>query len=630
MALVQLRDVYKDFIIQEVLSGVSFQVHRDERVGLIGPNGAGKSTIFKLIMGLEEPDDGEITKDSKASLGYLAQGFEWESDITLFDSMLEVFSNIFAISDRLHELEAEMGKQEVIENDKLYAKTMEDYSALTHRYEEMDGYSIESRIKGVLKGLGFDEKDYKLKISQLSGGQKTRAGLARLLLVNPDLLLLDEPTNHLDLSAQEWLEGFLKDYDGAMIIISHDRYFLDQVVTRILDLREGEIESYPGNYSFYLEERKRRLLEWQREYEKQQEKIATMEEYIRRNIAGQDTRQAQGRRKQLARMERIKRPPMEPDAPKIHFAIKQRGGNDVLRLERLSKSYPGLTLFQGLSLNMYRGDKVGIVGPNGTGKTTLLKTILGQLPQDCGEVVIGANIQISYYSQEHENLNPEMAMIDYFRDKYRMTEQDARDLLARFLFSGDDVFKMIGDLSGGERSRLVLAELSLENGNLLILDEPTNHLDIFSTEVLEEALVDYPGTILMVSHDRFFMERITNKIWELEEGRIREYSGTYSEYKAKKAEQSKVIEVTRFSETKEDFLKQKRERNEELSLKRRIEELEAEIARLEERKTTLSELLADPTLYQRSEKEFLQKNEEYQQTCLQLEALYQDWEGLVS
>lgn len=630
MALIQLQDIYKDFILQEVLCGVSFQVHKNERVGLIGPNGAGKSTIFKIILGLEEPDEGQIFRDSKAAIGYLAQGFEWDSDITLFDAMLEVFADVFAISDRLHELEVEMGKEHVLNNEKLYAKTMDEYSALQHRYDEMDGYSIESRIKGILKGLGFDEKDYKLTISQLSGGQKTRAGLARLLLTTPDLLLLDEPTNHLDLGAQEWLEGFLKDYPGAMIIISHDRYFLDQVVTRIMDLRDGEIELYPGNYSFYLQERKRRLLEWQREYEKQQEKIADMEEYIRRNIAGQDTRQAQGRRKQLARMERIKRPPMDPDAPKITFNLKQKSGRDVLRIEDLSKSYPGLQLFRSVNLMLYRGDKIGIVGPNGAGKTTFLKTLLGQLPADSGQIRLGAGVQISYYSQEHETLAPHVALIDHFRDKYRLLEQEARDLLARFLFYGDDVYKIIGNLSGGERSRLILAELSLEKGNLLILDEPTNHLDVFSTEVLEEALAEYPGTILMVSHDRFFMERVTNKIWELENGTFKEYIGNYSEYKRKKELQVKVVEVTKVSETKEDFLKRQKERNEEQILKRRIEEIEKEIHKLEEAKELLHQLLSDPLLYQRSENEFLQKNEEYEKTCTRLEELYQDWETLVS
>lgn len=630
MALIQLRDIYKAFIEQEVLTGVSFQVHKNERVGLVGPNGAGKSTIFKIIMGLEEPDQGEVTKDSKATFGYLAQGFEWDGDVTLFQTMLEVFADVFAIRDRLRELESEMGQPEVLANEKLYTKVMEDYANLSHRYDELDGYSIESRIKGVLKGLGFDEKDYALKLDQLSGGQKTRAGLARMLLTAPDLLLLDEPTNHLDLQAQEWLETYLKDYPGAMIIISHDRYFLDQVVTRILDLREGEVESYPGNYSFYIVERKRRLLEWQREYEKQQEKIAETEEYIRRNIAGVNTRQAQGRRKLLERMDRIKRPPMEPDTPKIAFTFKGRSGDDVLRIQSLNKSYPGLTLFKDVNLNLFRGDKIGIVGPNGAGKTTFLKVVLDQLPPDSGKVVLGASVQLAYYSQEHESLDPTVTLIDHFCDKYRLLLQEARDLLARFLFYEDDVFKTIGSLSGGERSRLVLAELSLEKGNFLVLDEPTNHLDIFATEVLEEALVEFPGTLLMVSHDRFFMERITNKIWELSDGHFKEYTGTYSEYKRKKEEQAKSSEVNKVSEAKEEFQKRQKERNEEQILKRRIEELEKEIHRLEDLKIALQEMLADPTFYQRSERDFLLKNAEFEKICAQLDKLYQDWEQLVS
>ena len=630
MALIQLRDVYKAFVEQEVLRGVSFQVHKGERVGLVGPNGAGKSTIFKIILGMEELDLGEVTKDSKATFGYLAQDFEWEADTTLFHGMLEVFKGVFAIGDRLRELEVEMGKPEVLADEQLYAKVMDEYSDLSHRYDELDGYSIESRIKGILKGLGFEEKDYSLKISQLSGGQKTRAGLGRMLLIAPDLLLLDEPTNHLDLMAQEWLENYLKDYPGAMLIISHDRYFLDQVVTRLLDLREGEIDSYPGNYSFYIVERQRRLLEWQREYEKQQEKIADTEEYIRRNIAGVNTRQAQGRRKLLERMDRIMRPPMEPDTPKINFTFKGRSGDDVLRVQDLTKTYPGVTLFKDITINLFRGDKVGIVGPNGAGKTTFLKVILGQLKPDAGKATIGASVQLSYYSQEHESLDPNVTLLDHFCDKYHLLLQEARDLLGKFLFSEDDVFKNIGSLSGGERSRLVLAELSLEKGNFLILDEPTNHLDIFSTEVLEEALVNFPGTVLMVSHDRFFMERITNKIWEISDGNIREYTGTYSDYKKKKEEQAKIVEISKVSELKEEFQKLKKERNEEQSLKRRIDELEKEIHRLEESKVTLMQMLSDPTFYQRSQAEFLRKNEEYQKTCEKLDQLYRDWETLVS
>ncbi len=630
MALLQFREAYKSFIDQEVLVGVTFQIQPGERIGLIGPNGAGKSTIFKILMGQEELDEGELIKSGKASIGYLPQDFEWESDITLYSAMLEVFNDVFAINDRLRELEFMMGQKDIQDDSKLYSKVTGEYSNLSHKYDELDGYSVESRIKGVLKGLGFEAKDYQLKINQLSGGQKTRAGLARLLLITPDLLLLDEPTNHLDLHAREWLEGYLKDYPGSMIVISHDRYFLNQIVTRIMELRDGELEHYHGNYSFYLEDRKRRLLEWKREYEKQQGKINQMEEFIRRNIAGQNTRQAQGRRKHLARMERIKRPPMEIDLPKIYFSIERRGGNDVLKVNQLSKSYPELTLFEDVDLNLYRGDKIAIVGPNGAGKTTFLKIILDQIKPDSGEIVLGAGISISYYSQEHEELASDKNLIGYIRDKYRLTEQEARDLLARFLFVEDDVFKEIYKLSGGERSRLVLAELSLGKGNLLVLDEPTNHLDVTATEVLEESLKEFPGTIIMVSHDRFFVERIVNKIWELEDGAFVEYIGSYSEYKAKKDQQEKIIQVSSVSEVKENFIKRQKERNEEQSIRRRLEEVELEIEQLEKRKETLTAELADPTLYQRPEEVISQKNEEYQQLVKRLEELYTDWETLVS
>ncbi len=625
-----MRDAYKAFIDQEVLTGVTFQIHPKERVALIGPNGAGKSTILKIIMGMEDLDEGEFTKSGQATLGYLPQDFDWDCDVTLYAGMLEVFQSILAISDRLRKLEAEMGKVEVLENEILYTKVMAEYSKMLERYESMDGYSIESRIKGVLKGLGFNEKDFQLKINQLSGGQKTRAGLARLLLTTPHLLLLDEPTNHLDLNAREWLEGFLKDYSGSVLIISHDRYFLDQIVNRVMELRYGDLEHYPGNYSFYIKERQRRLLEWQREYDKQQEKIATTEEFIRRNIEGVNTKQAQGRRKRLERLERIKKPPVDLNIPKIHFTSKKRSGNDVLKIAELSKRYPGLTLFENVNLNLYRGDKIGIVGPNGAGKTTFLKVILGQLDSDDGQVVEGAGVQITYYSQEHDSLANDELLLNYFRYKYRLTEQEGRDLLAKFLFIGDDVFKEIGNLSGGERSRLVIAELSLEKGNLMILDEPTNHLDITATEVLEEALKDFNGTILMVSHDRFFVERIANKIWEIDKGKVKEYYGTYSKYKRKKEEEVKIIEEKKVSGVKKDFLKKQKERNEEQILQRKIEEVESEIHTLEIKRDILADELADPTLYQRSEIDFLKKNEEYQNICKRLEELYQSWETMVS
>lgn len=629
MAILQLREANKSFIEQDILIDINFQIQPRERVGLIGPNGAGKSTIFKILLGMEDLDEGKLIKSSQISIGYLPQDFQWDSEMTLYDAMLEVFADVFIISDRLRALEAEMGMEEVLADEKRYNRVMQDYSNLSHRYDEMDGYSIESRIKGILKGLGFAEKDFQLQINHLSGGQKTRAGLAQLLLKSPDLILLDEPTNHLDLKAQEWLESFLKDYPGAMIVISHDRYFLDQIVTRIMELRDAQLEHYQGNYSFYLKDRKRRLLEWQREYEKQQDKVASMEEYIRRNIAGQNTKQAQGRRKQLARMERIKRPPVEVNLPKFRFSINRRSGNDVLQVDNLRKSYPGVTLFRNLQLNVYRGDKIGIVGPNGAGKTTFLKTILGEIQADVGKVIHGTGVEISYYSQEHEALKPEDTLIHHVRYKYRLSEQEARDLLARFLFTEDDVFKKIGDLSGGERSRFVLSQLSLENGNLLIMDEPTNHLDISSMEVLEEALLDFPGTILMVSHDRFFMERITNKIWELENARVKEFLGAYSDYKRKKEMQSKVVEETKMSDAKEDYQRRQKARNEEQILKRRIAEVEEEISKLEEFKETLGLELADPTLYQRSAEQFFKKNEELEEVTNRLETLYQDWESLV-
>lgn len=629
MALLQLREAYKSFIDQEVLNGVSFQVQRGEKIGLIGPNGAGKSTIFRILLGLEEIDDGQLIKSGRLSIGYLAQDFQWKANQTLYTALLEVFDEVFAIDDRLRELELKMGDQKVQADDSIYIKVTDEYASLLNRYEKLDGYTVESRIRGVLHGLGFSEADSNLEIDQLSGGQKTKAGLAKLLLMTPDLLLLDEPTNYLDLNVREWLEGYLKEYPGAMIIISHDRYFLDKIVARVMELRSGRLEHFPGNYSFYLHERRRRLLEQQREYKKQQDKIAQMEEYVRRNIAGQNTRQAQGRRKQLARMELVKKPLIENNLSKFSFSFKRRSGNDVLKIENLSKSYENLTLFSATDLCLYRGDKVGIVGPNGTGKTTFLKAILGFIEVDLGEISLGAGVEISYYSQEHEDLDFNQKLINYLRDKYRLSEQVARDLLAKYKFSGDDVDKQISQLSGGERSRFVLLELSLRQGNLLILDEPTNHLDMATMEVLEEALIDFSGTVLMVSHDRFFLERIVNKIWELTAGSFQEYQGNYSEYRRKKAEQEKMDELAVISEGKTDFQRLQKKRNQDQVLKRRLQEVEGEIESCEHKKECLAIELANPDLYQQSEEEFLQKNEEYQQLIQKIDQLYEEWRSLI-
>lgn len=628
MALLQLREVSKSYIDQEVLVDVSFQVQRGEKIGLIGPNGAGKSTIFQILLGLEEIDTGQLIKSSRVSMGHLAQDFLGDPHQTLYTALLTVFEEVFTIDKRLRELELLMWERRVQQDEKHYGKVTDQYALLLNRYEELDGYAVESQIRGVLHGLGFSQEDSQLPISQLSGGQKTKAGLAKLLLMAPDLLLLDEPTNYLDLNVREWLEGFLRDYPGAMIIISHDRYFLDKIISRVMELNSGRLEHFPGSYSFYLEERRRRLLERQREYKKQQDKIDRMEEYVRRNIAGQNTRQAQGRRKQLARMERVPKPSLEKSLSQFSFSFKRRSGNDVLKIENLSKSYPNRALFHDTNLNLYRGDKVGIVGPNGAGKTTFLKAILGLVKADFGEITLGTGVDIAYYSQEHEDLDTNNSLIDYLRDKYRLSEETARNLLAKFIFTGDDVYKQITALSGGERSRFVLLELSFRQGNFLILDEPTNHLDMTTMEVLEEAIADFSGTVLMVSHDRFFLERTVNKIWELADGSFREYVGNYSDYRRQLDEQ-KVSELKTISHGKKDFHQHQKKRNAGRVFQRRLTELEVEIESWEEKKEVLASKLANPTLYKESEEEVLQKYQEYQQITKKIEELYEEWRSLI-
>ncbi|NWJ94818.1 MAG: ATP-binding cassette domain-containing protein [Chloroflexi bacterium] len=534
MSVLSVYKLRKAFNIYPVFKDITFQVNAGEKVALVGVNGAGKSTLLRIIAGEESADSGEIVTSRGLKVAYLPQeaSFSDEGDTTLYAEMMSVFSEVRTMQAELTGLEEKMvhsSESGTPEWDSL----MERYAELTHAFEMGGGYDYEVRIGQVLSGLNFDRSEWERPMKQFSGGQKTRAALARTLLKHPDLLMLDEPTNHLDLKTLEWLEEFLHDYEGSLVVISHDRYFLDRVVTRVLDLSFGRMEDYPGNYSKYLMLRGERIERMMQQYEAQQEHISKTEDFIRRYKAGQRYRQARGRQKQLNRLQRLERP---KEKDKLHLSLQTdlRGGRLVLATEDLAVGYRGQEgasiLFKAPNLEMERTERVAIIGPNGCGKSTFLKTIMGEMTPLEGLVELGTNVKVAYYAQAHEGLNFGNTVLEEILWTQPMTEGAARNFLGRFLFSGDDVYKKISDLSGGERSRVALAKLTLAKANLLILDEPTNHLDINAREALEDVLTEYNGTLLFVSHDRYFIDVLATQVWEVGEGYLKVYLGNYTDY----------------------------------------------------------------------------------------------------
>src|SRR5262244_2652188 len=526
--LFRLTEVTKAYGAQEVLRGVTFQINPGEHVGLVGRNGAGKTTILRLITGAETPDDGEIERLRGFRYGVLAQHVEFRGERTMMDAALEVFEMLRTLETKMRALEHAMTESSGEELDRV----MNEYSEAQQTYEHEGGFSYHARAEAVLLGLGFTKEEFGKRAENLSGGEKNRLGLARLLLIEPDILLLDEPTNHLDVEAVEWLEEFLSSYKSAYLIISHDRFFLDHTVNRVLDLESGRVESYKGNYTDYLVEREERREQRQRAYHEQQEMIARTEEFIRRNIAGQKTRQAKSRRNFLGRMERLEN---VDNLETANFKLKPaaRTGDQVLVLDKLTIGFPAKTLASGLSLLLRRGERLGIIGGNGVGKTTLLRTILGeQRPLD-GEMRWGAGVNIGYYDQRLLVIDERNNVIEELRGiaSSAVTDGELRGFLGRFLFAGDDVFKPVPALSVGEKGRLALAKLIYSRVNVLALAEPTNHLDIPSREALEEALDAYEGTIITISHDRYFLDRVATQILALNgAGGAEHYDGDYTEY----------------------------------------------------------------------------------------------------
>jgi len=627
MVILQVKNLIKEYGVQTVLNGVTELIEEKDKIGLVGPNGAGKSTLLKIIAGISSPDGGEISWLKSCKIGYLEQQGNFSTEAELFSEVLSVFKDLLNLRAKIRQVEKEMSLETVFSDPKKLAKKMEEYDSLSEQYKQANGYSCESKVRGVLKGLGFSEEQFNQKISTMSGGQQRRVLLAKLLLTESDLLLLDEPTNHLDLEAIEWLEGFLRDFTGAVIVISHDRYFLNNIATKIWDLEEGKITSYQGNYDQFVVKKKQRLTALLREYDKQQERVAKLNDYIRKNQAGVNARQARGRKKMLERMKPIHLPSFKRKKMGLKFTTQGGTGNMVRELIDVGMRYNDKVIFSNLNLLIRSGERIGLVGPNGAGKTTLCKIVSGDLTPTSGRVVFGQRVKVGYYSQTLEHLPLQKTILDFIREAKPLSEEEARNHLGKFLFSNDDVFKTIGSLSGGEQSRVALAHLVLGEANFLILDEPTNHLDIQAQEVLENALKDFSGTVLTVSHNRYFLDQVTEKIIELKDGKLTSYLGNYTYYKQKKNEEEQLLKEQQAEKKKKTIQEKNKSRGkkqEQFSLK----QIEEEIMELEQQLAELAEILGNSDTYLDSEK-VRQASKDYEATNERLAELYNLWEQLM-
>ncbi|CIQ02140.1 TPA: ABC-F family ATP-binding cassette domain-containing protein [Streptococcus pneumoniae] len=598
MIILQANKIERSFAGEVLFDNINLQVDERDRIALVGKNGAGKSTLLKILVGEEEPTSGEINKKKDISLSYLAQDSRFESENTIYDEMLHVFNNLRRTERQLRQMELEMGEKSGEDLDKL----MSDYDRLSENFRQAGGFTYEADIRAILNGFKFDESMWQMKIAELSGGQNTRLALAKMLLEKPNLLVLDEPTNHLDIETIAWLENYLVNYSGALIIVSHDRYFLDKVATITLDLTKHSLDRYVGNYSRFVELKEQKLVTEAKNYEKQQKEIAALEDFVNRNLVrASTTKRAQSRRKQLEKMERLDKPEAGKKAANMTFQSEKTSGNVVLTVENTAIGYDGEVLSQPINLDLRKMNAVAIVGPNGIGKSTFIKSIVDQIPFIKGEKRFGANVEVGYYDQTQSKLTPSNTVLDELWNDFKLTpEVEIRNRLGAFLFSGDDVKKSVGMLSGGEKARLLLAKLSMENNNFLILDEPTNHLDIDSKEVLENALIDFDGTLLFVSHDRYFINRVATHVLELSENGSTLYLGDYDYYVEKKAtaEMSQTEEASTSNQAKEaspvnDYQAQKESQKEVRKLMRQIESLEAEIEELESQSQAISEQMLE-------------------------------------
>ncbi|WMJ78955.1 MULTISPECIES: ABC-F family ATP-binding cassette domain-containing protein [unclassified Sedimentibacter] len=636
MIVLSCNDVSKAYVVDNIIENISFTVNDNEKVGLIGLNGAGKTTLFNILTGKSDFDSGEIYLAKGKKIGYLKQNTNIESNRSIMNEMLTIYQNVIKLEQDLHELSHKISSYTENDDSEELQQIMETYAKMSEKFEEMDGYIFKSHIKGVLKGLGFSESEFDKPVNLLSGGQKSRVMLAKLLLEKADVLLLDEPTNHLDIEAISWLEKYIKDFKGAVIIISHDRYFLDNTVSRIFLMENKNLKEYDGNFTEFIKKRKIELEQRAKQYEEYEKEINRQEEMIRRLHAygsKRNIRQALSRQKSLDKIKKMDKPALNNKKVKLRFATRIKSGTDVLAAEGLAVNYGEHRVFNNININVYKGEKVGIIGPNGIGKSTLLKVIAGKVESYEGNVTIGHNVNIGYYDQEQTNLDSESTVIDEIWDyNPDLNYYDIRSMLARFLFNGDDMYKIVGDLSGGEKSRLSLLKLMTSNSNFLLMDEPTNHLDIDSKEILEDALVNYEGTVLVVSHDRYFLNKVADKIYDVSSDSAFQYLGNYDYYIQKKAELEETDESVTVLKTKTQLNAEKKKERENIrdrqQREKTIQKLEEKIQLHENKIHELEFELCQPSTYE-DKVLIIDLNEKLNTYKNELDILYTDWTELL-
>lgn len=642
MIMLSCNNVTKTFGVETILENISFSVNEGDKIGIVGVNGTGKTTLFKVITGILPHDRGEIFTSKNCRLGYLEQNTNFYSEKTIYDEVVSVFSDLIGAEEELRSLEhqiASLSDKGTSSGDQL-KKTMDTYGKKYEEFEKNNGYSYKSEVRGTLKGLGFSDEEMDKPVNVLSGGEKTRVLLAKLLLSKPSLLLLDEPTNHLDADAIEWLEGFLRSYEETIMIISHDRYFLDQSVNKIFEMENKHLTTYNGNYTDYQKQARVNREIRLRQYENQQRDIKKQEESIERLKAyGREKhlKRARSKEKMLDKVDRLEKPQKLRKKARFNFVLRHHSGNDVLKVQGLAKSFDDRKLFEGVDFDLYRGEKVALIGPNGVGKSTLFKIIMGYESQDQGGFKLGQGVDVSYFHQEQKSLNLENTIIDeVWDDNPHMTQTEVRNLLGAFLFEGEDVFKSIRSLSGGERARVAILKLILSRSNLLLLDEPTNHLDIDSKEVLEDALKEYEGTLLTISHDRYFLNTVVDRILVLKPDGVEEYLGNYEYYQNKKKQESEKSYLAdmedQISKTKTQIREERRREKElkknENKAKKLIKDLEVEIELTEKQIGGLDHMLCQEEVYTSPER-MKEVNQEKSDLEKRLSKLYDKWEQII-
>lgn len=640
MLLLQAQHVARHFGADVLFEDVNLDIQDHSRIALVGRNGAGKSTLIKMIIGEQEPSEGQIVKKKGLSIGYLAQNTGLESDQKIYDEMESVFQPLIEMETQIHQLESQIADPNADSESAAYQQLLKNYDQLMHDFKEQNGYGYENEIKAVLHGLGFEDADFDRPVSSLSGGQKTRLALAKLLLEKRDLLILDEPTNHLDIDTLTWLEGYIQNYTGALLIVSHDRYFLDRIVNEVYEISHHKSSHYIGNYSQYIKEKDARLKAQWKAYEKQQAEISHLEDFVNKNIVrASTTKRAQSKRKQLDKIDRLERPEGYEKGPHFEFTSDQESGDIVLQVEDGAIGYDQQILAEPINFELRKHKVLAIVGPNGIGKSTLLKSILGQIPFIKGSARFGTNVHPGYYDQEQQNLHENKTVLNEIWDEHPTTpEKDIRSILGSFLFQGDAVQKMVHSLSGGEKARLMLTKLAMRHDNFLILDEPTNHLDIESKEVLEKALLNFNGTVLFVSHDRYFINKVATEVIEISPEGSTLYLGNYDYYVEKKQEQEMLAQAAAAKENPasaeqpkqpssgmQNYKQSKERQKQERKLRRTVDKLENQVADLEDQKTAIEQQMTDPEVFNDVAKmQELQK--QLEKVTTDLSATEDEWE----